>query len=496
MVLVRDPHMERGRMVWQFVNGCQAILGPSVASTMLAALLLADTGGSWLWFPSPVPLWRFFQGFSGRSLLLAPVRLWVFVYAPDVSFASWLCYCVTLGSWCKVVRRESVGSFDPCPGWATQPNRGFPSQLLGAQASALVSTCALGGYCIAFQASIAIFLGMTCLAPMLAMVCFIDPLGFVEVCFVQPWARGLLCGLALPFGCSFVQPWARGARLCVANLIGSMSLGGSRTQGCDAKAPCAGWCMPLTPMALGVLVLAMAGASWPKCGLPSPLLDLPPLSPSPSVASSPPASVSTTAASVPAPATTDVAASVPASAASVGLATSVAPLAPGYDATVSAPLPAHSTRDNVHVACDNEAPYDPMLHRDVSDAMEDSLDVPNGCTLFFDLDGMVQSAGLDDVVDEAADPLIRDVASSILGQVSASSATPATVVSTVAACSSPLLPASQPTSTCARRLSMPPVPEQDDCEAGMGPGSCSLSGPTASTPLCGLFFPPGPSSAK
>ncbi|KAK8560318.1 hypothetical protein V6N13_116298 [Hibiscus sabdariffa] len=376
--------------------------------------------------------------------------------------------CLAIGG-CCLARVRPLASGTLCRsalplGCATAlpwPNRGFPSQLLGAQASALVSTCALGGYCIAFQASIAIFLGMTCLAPMLAMVCFIDPLGFVEVCFVQPWARGLLCGLALPFGCSFVQPWARGARLCVANLIGSMSLGGSRTQGCDAKAPCAGWCMPLTPMALGVLVLAMAGASWPKCGLPSPLL-----------------------------------ASVPASAASVGLATSVAPLAPGYDATVSAPLPAHSTRDNVHVACDNEAPYDPMLHRDVSDAMEDSLDVPNGCTLFFDLDGMVQSAGLDDVVDEAADPLIRDVASSILGQVSASSATPATVVSTVAACSSPLLPASQPTSTCARRLSMPPVPEQDDCEAGMGPGSCSLSGPTASTPLCGLFFPPGPSSAK
>ncbi|KAK8671966.1 hypothetical protein V6N13_110344 [Hibiscus sabdariffa] len=318
--------------------------------------------------------------------------------------------------------------------------------------------------------------------------------------FVQPWAHGLLCGLALPFGCGFVQPWARGARLCVANLIGSMSLGGSRTQGCDAKAPCVGWCMPLAPMALGVLVLAMTGASWPNCGLPSPLLgddqklqygawlrapqpkrpavarprgcvsnvkdaDLPPLSPVPLVASSPPNSVSTVAASVPAPAATDAAASVPASAASVGPATSVAPLAPGCDATVSAPLPAHSTRDNVHVACDNEAPYDPMLHRDVSDAMEDSLDVLNGCTLFSDLDGMVQSAGLDNVVDEAADALIRDVASSILGQVSASSATPATVVSTVAACSSPLPPASRPTSTCARRLSMPPVPEQDDFKA-------------------------------
>ncbi|KAL4278543.1 hypothetical protein GQ457_03G016690 [Hibiscus cannabinus] len=136
--------------------------------------------------------------------------------------------------------------------------------------------------------------------------------------------------------------------------------------------------------------------------------DLPPLSPAPSVASSPPASASAAAASV---------------------------------------------------------PYDPMLHPDISDAMEESLDIPKGCTLFSDLDEMVQSTGLDDAIDEAADALIRDVASSILGQVSASFAVPATVVSTVAACSSPLPPVSQPASTCARRLSMPPVPEQDDFEA-------------------------------
>ncbi|KAL4383703.1 hypothetical protein GQ457_15G018510 [Hibiscus cannabinus] len=186
-------------------------------------------GGSWLWFPSPVPLWYFFQGSSGRGLLLTLVRLWVFVCALDVilvrpfaeayprivlplrlcscgsfhpfstwcgmhnlpctrachgvfhrpswpcyfvicealashrgsprnwwvlwhavrvSFASLLHYCVTLGSWCKVVRHDpgtfyvpwwlphpgvrcqgplswlahaartyGLGSFDPCPGW-------------------------------------------------------------------------------------------------------------------------------------------------------------------------------------------------------------------------------------------------------------------------------------------------------------------------------------------------------------------------------------------
>ncbi|KAK8661354.1 hypothetical protein V6N13_090959 [Hibiscus sabdariffa] len=184
--------------------------------------------------------------------------------------------------------------------------------------------------------------------------------------------------------------------------------------------------------------------------------DLPPHSPAPSVASSPPASVSAATALVPAPT------------ASVGPVIYVAPSVSSCDATVSAPLPTHTARDSVHVACDNEAPYDPMLHRDVSDAMEDSLEVPNDCTLFADLDGMVQFAGLDpvhDVVDEVADALIRDVASSILGHVSASPAISATVVTTVAACYSPLPSASQPAPTCARRLSMPPIPEQDDFEA-------------------------------
>ncbi|KAL4319555.1 hypothetical protein GQ457_18G009430 [Hibiscus cannabinus] len=142
--------------------------------------------------------------------------------------------------------------------------------------------------------------------------------------------------------------------------------------------------------------------------------DLPPLSPAPSVASSPPSSVSTATASVPAPAATDVAASV---LASVGPATSVAPLAPGCDAMVSAPLPACSSRVNVHVACDNEAPYDPMLHRDISDAMEDSLDVPNGWTMFSDLDGMINVDGafLTSTRLGAIGDLARDSSGAVLG---------------------------------------------------------------------------------
>ncbi|KAK8518059.1 hypothetical protein V6N12_033051 [Hibiscus sabdariffa] len=225
----------------QFVNGCQVVLGSSIALAMLAALLLADTWGSWLWSPSPVPLWCFFQGSTGRGFLLAPwtpcnfgslfcaldvllvrpfaeayprnvLPLWLCFcgsfhpffawcsihdlpctrachgvlhrspwpchcvickalashrglarnwwvmfglcatidqwHAVWVSLASWLRFCVTLGSWCKVVHREpdmfyvpwwllhpgvqcqgllrwlahaartyGFGSFGPCPGW-------------------------------------------------------------------------------------------------------------------------------------------------------------------------------------------------------------------------------------------------------------------------------------------------------------------------------------------------------------------------------------------
>ncbi|KAK9029805.1 hypothetical protein V6N11_031250 [Hibiscus sabdariffa] len=258
-----------------------------------------------------------------------------------------------------------------------------------------------------------------------------------------------------------------------------------------ASAPCAGMCAPL----------ALTGDFRPICGLRLPLLgvqvlvlgpicgpciaclasftfallllldaEVPPLSPAPSVASSPPTSASTTAAPVPAPAASDAAASVPVSApvraapAASDAAASDVPVTAGRVATSSAPMSAPPPRGKL--ATDNgEVPYDPMLHPDVSDAMEDSLAIPKGCTLFSDIDGMVQSTGLDDVIDEAADALLHDVASSILGNIPASSTVPATVVSTLAACSSPLPPVSRPVSNCARRLSMPPVPEQDDFEA-------------------------------
>ncbi|KAK8512385.1 hypothetical protein V6N12_037385 [Hibiscus sabdariffa] len=60
-------------VVWcgQFVNGCQAILGLSVASTMLAASLLADTGVLVFGFHRRFPCGVSFKGFlAGASCSL------------------------------------------------------------------------------------------------------------------------------------------------------------------------------------------------------------------------------------------------------------------------------------------------------------------------------------------------------------------------------------------------------------------------------------------
>ncbi|KAK8684247.1 hypothetical protein V6N13_040277 [Hibiscus sabdariffa] len=163
MALVRDPHMERGRVVWAvrewlLGNPWQEPLARSHATLCLCLCPGCNLG---------LPLCG---GLSPYCVALVAMFLWL---VPPLFRLMRLCAVNLLG----VLILALAG--------ATRPNHGFPSQLLGAQPSALVSTCALGGYCVAFQASLAIYLGMTCLAPVLAMVCFIDPLGFVEVW----WAR-------------------------------------------------------------------------------------------------------------------------------------------------------------------------------------------------------------------------------------------------------------------------------------------------------------------
>ncbi|KAK8697868.1 hypothetical protein V6N13_114003 [Hibiscus sabdariffa] len=186
--------------------------------------------------------------------------------------------------------------------------------------------------------------------------------------------------------------------MCIRPLLGALVLGGSCSQGCAAKAPsvvrfcaakaptppfavrpyaakatragsvCATKCAAKATRAGSVCApLVLTGDFRPICGLPS----------------------------VPAPAASDAATSVPVSApvrpasAASAVAASDVPVTAGRVATGSAPMSAPPPRGKLTADDDGEVPYDPMLHPDVLDAMEDSLDIPKGCTLFSDIDGMV-----------------------------------------------------------------------------------------------------------
>ncbi|KAK8512386.1 hypothetical protein V6N12_037386 [Hibiscus sabdariffa] len=306
-------------------------------------------------------------------------------HAVWVSFASWLCYCVTLGSWCKVVCHESVGSFDPCPGWgySAQPWFSFP-----------VAWCAS-------------------LRPRIDLCTW-----WVLRCFSSKSCHLLRHDLSCTRACHGVlhrPPW-----LCrgVVGKAFTSHRGLSRVWWVTL-----GLCATHDPWLVAWISLAF----WMQfCATLGPRL--------------------------------------------------VVWLSLAFWMRFCATLRSWCTV----VRCEPDRFYVPWwlphpgvrcqgpLRWLVHAARAYGL----GCFGPCRGRGFLAQLWLTFPVTWCASfhpraalwVLIRDVASSILGQVSASSATPATVVSTVAACSS-LLPASRPTSTCARRLSMPPVPEQDDFEA-------------------------------
>ncbi|KAK8621824.1 hypothetical protein V6N13_081255 [Hibiscus sabdariffa] len=100
-----------------------------------------------------------------------------------------------------------------------------------------------------------------------------------------------------------------------------------------------------------------------------------------------------------------------------GVGTKLAPKAPASTDPSSSPVPV--SRAPLVPASDAHDldPYDPMVHTDTSDMLEDSLDDPSDCALLMDIDGIIQATG-DDLVhgalDEVADSLIREVAASRL----------------------------------------------------------------------------------
>ncbi|KAK8555705.1 hypothetical protein V6N13_038653 [Hibiscus sabdariffa] len=114
----------------------------------------------------------------------------------------------------------------------------------------------------------------------------------------------------------------------------------------------------------------------------------------------------------------------------------------------------------------DDAPYDPMVHTETSDMLEEALEISRDCVLLADLTGVIQ-ANVEDLVNEAipeaADSIIWDVAASILG-VSASpdtavaSSRPAPMPTTSAP--NPGLSKSAPAGS--RRAAMPMVPEHHE----------------------------------
>ncbi|KAK8544226.1 hypothetical protein V6N13_110254 [Hibiscus sabdariffa] len=114
----------------------------------------------------------------------------------------------------------------------------------------------------------------------------------------------------------------------------------------------------------------------------------------------------------------------------------------------------------------DEAPYDPMVHTETSDMLEEALGISRDCILLADLTGVIQANGEDlvhEAIPEAADSIIREVAASILG---ASTSPDAVVVPSrpaptpSASPSKPGLSKSAPAGSC--RATMPVVPEHHD----------------------------------
>ncbi|KAK8578264.1 hypothetical protein V6N13_090931 [Hibiscus sabdariffa] len=135
----------------------------------------------------------------------------------------------------------------------------------------------------------------------------------------------------------------------------------------------------------------------------------------------------------------------------------------------SAPMPAFDAHEH--------DPYDPMVHADTSDMLEDSLEIPTDCALLVDIDGIIQSHGEDLVhgaIDAAADALIREVAASVLGSAPLAISTDATVAPATTAAKPIASLAAMPIATpvasglsrsalaSARRLPLPTLPEHKE----------------------------------
>ncbi|KAK8555689.1 hypothetical protein V6N13_025812 [Hibiscus sabdariffa] len=114
----------------------------------------------------------------------------------------------------------------------------------------------------------------------------------------------------------------------------------------------------------------------------------------------------------------------------------------------------------------DDAPYDPMVHTETSDMLEEALEISRDCVLLADLTGVIQANREDlvnEAIPEAVDSIIQDVAALILG---VSASPDAAVVSSrptptpTASPPNPGLSKSAPASS--RGAAMPMVPEHHE----------------------------------
>ncbi|KAK8660311.1 hypothetical protein V6N13_051239 [Hibiscus sabdariffa] len=136
---------------------------------------------------------------------------------------------------------------------------------------------------------------------------------------------------------------------------------------------------------------------------------------------------------------------------------------------VVAPLDPENSETAADRLAPEDAPYDPMVHTETSDMLEEALEISRDCVLLADLTGVIQANREDlvnEAIPEAADSIIRDVATSILG---ASTSPASTVVSSqpsprpIASPPKPGHSRSAPASS--RRAAMPMVHEHHEFDA-------------------------------
>ncbi|KAK8500679.1 hypothetical protein V6N12_002121 [Hibiscus sabdariffa] len=117
----------------------------------------------------------------------------------------------------------------------------------------------------------------------------------------------------------------------------------------------------------------------------------------------------------------------------------------------------------------DDAPYDPMVHAETSDMLEEALEISRDCVMLADLTGVIQADGEDlvnEVIPEAADSIIREVAASILGVDAPPDAPDAPVALVQKGPSLSASPSksglSKSASAGLRRAAMPAVPEHQE----------------------------------